>query len=1184
MPTPEEAKAELLRRAAFRELQRRQSQRAGFRITDPNDVSAIITSPITSRPVSVPENAPVLKEVSNALARGGLHGAAAVSGTLATLAQAGLASPPPASILSPFGGVSVAEMDKQRAMSKEVAKDLKSAAKILYDEADFESLRPRMKGIPGYIINTTFETLPLMAASTVAGVVTSGAGAFLIAAMAEGESAYQEAIRAGASEQTAQISRLVVGTINGAIEKLQIDSILKLGKGAGKEAILNLVAAARERALGKLAKEAGKIELKHIGLAVSEGLQEALQEGVSTGVAAVRGDKITLGQAASRIGQAGLGGATAGYMMTGLSAPIQVALSKSGLTTPMVEAGVATVLDEAPVAPPVGESVTTEPTVTEPPVTSIVPPTEPIQPATTSVKPARPLPPKRLKRQIHRLAKQGNLSEIEYRDRVKQITGLDSTKSMSRSGLEALKTQFEYDYGKLGGETPVTVAGKDTTMEAVLNEAATTVNALPQRGRLLKPKGTLTEIGSWIAGTKNDPIYMLTKILDGGDENGIYSKALNTTFQHGRAVEADYKQSVRNRMQELLASRGITEDDLTTMSRAANPRLALIEWLAPKTESLPTVINGKTYKLTWGGLLDFYLASSQEAGRKHLLNDGLYIDGEFTGKMSEADIDALRAKFEANPKAMGVATTIREIGEQMWKPGLNRVSQEVGGKQIATEPDWWHLETWRGATIAGKKLPYRVSFIENQGMFNPRTTPKGPLVLRDAFTRFDTINDGTAEYIALAQPLQVARTLINDQALSKTLNAKGYGRVFDTLAELFNRIEGSSRGAGNELGPLKGLRQRAYSAIVQYAPHIWTAQTTSAINYGAYVSPKYMVHALDGFKPGNVKEMLAEDPIAHDRFYSGRSSLELGEALESGATYRHLTDKSIHTHKASIAVRYMDSIALAGGREIAKAELVDVRAGTATGRTAKGWAGLDLSKNDDALIRERSQFLWQHTQPSWDRFNRSWLTSHPSQLLRTAFPFRSYHEKVLAMWKDAWSDYRNGNTSLTEFRHRAAYPLASYAINFTIKAAVIAAMSRKLKKPWEYFIDLVSGPISVFPVLGDVLQFSVTRFVRALKHQPQWQSDDAAIESFVVGLTNETLNLVPTMAQAAGEYASGDAEKAKKTAQRGFDQALVPILISQGVPAYTLKRIYKGWVEPSEKPEEKPMKPIVRRPLRRKQK
>lgn len=285
----------------------------------------------TAAPQATPSREPGwMTEIRNALERGGLRMVAAVPGALAFLMQAGQRVP---------GGWYPKTPEIEAKTTGDIVK-LKEIAKTIYSDADREAIRARKGGVAGYIVNTTFETLPMMAMSSVAAIpggAIGAAGAFSVAAIGEGEAAYQEAIKAmegrvdlsqSQKEAIAQTERLIVGTINGVIEKMQADEVLTFAKG-GKKYVKDMVNAVKQKAWGKVAASGAKIEGIHLIKAVSEGFEEFCQEGVSIGAARLHGDKIEFSDL-GRMFKAGVGGLTAGYGLTAGGAMAQTAVEAAG--------------------------------------------------------------------------------------------------------------------------------------------------------------------------------------------------------------------------------------------------------------------------------------------------------------------------------------------------------------------------------------------------------------------------------------------------------------------------------------------------------------------------------------------------------------------------------------------------------------------------------------------------------------------------------------------------------------------------------------------------------------------------------------------------------------------------------------------------------------------------------------
>lgn len=219
-----------------------------------------------------------------------------------------------------------------------------------------EALREKQKGIKPskggpkvrkFIANAVGETLPFMAGTLGATLVGGPLAAASVSFSVEGDNAYRDALESGASEEDAQVDRLIVGSINAALEKLQIDKLLGSSTSSGK-IIKGIIKAAREKAWKQVAKKGAKLGVETLKTSVTEGIQEALQEttsAVAPGARkAVKGeefdkpfkkpegflDAIKGGflteegkQVGKRIGSAALGGAVAGGILGGGGGLIQ---------------------------------------------------------------------------------------------------------------------------------------------------------------------------------------------------------------------------------------------------------------------------------------------------------------------------------------------------------------------------------------------------------------------------------------------------------------------------------------------------------------------------------------------------------------------------------------------------------------------------------------------------------------------------------------------------------------------------------------------------------------------------------------------------------------------------------------------------------------------------------------------
>jgi len=192
------------------------------------------------------------------------------------------------------------------------------------------------------------EALPYMGLALVggyAGAAAKGAAVFgsvlsakagvaigsgLVGFSVMGDQAYDEAITKGATELEAQSERLIVGTINAAIEASQISRIIKF-HSAGKHTLQNFIRLARGKTWKAIKAAGGELAgfgAQTLKIAIQETAEEMMQEGVSIAVPwAIRGDvprtetgEVDVMAIGQRMGEAGLAGGFAGGVLGGAGA------------------------------------------------------------------------------------------------------------------------------------------------------------------------------------------------------------------------------------------------------------------------------------------------------------------------------------------------------------------------------------------------------------------------------------------------------------------------------------------------------------------------------------------------------------------------------------------------------------------------------------------------------------------------------------------------------------------------------------------------------------------------------------------------------------------------------------------------------------------------------------------------
>ena len=228
------------------------------------------------------------KEFGKSIASGTLNVASGAAGSLASVSEGAIWNP----------------------------ETIEGYAQALYGLSNHEALAAdQAKGISrigGFIASSIGQALPYMAASTGATLLTgTPIAAFGVGFAVEGDNSYRFALENGASEEHAQMNRLIVGTINGAIESLQVSNIIDFGS-SGKSGYRALLKAAQQGAwndVKKIGKDLTYEQLEHV---LRESLEEALQEAMTIGAEVTVTGELDPAKAGKRIGGSALGGGVVG--------------------------------------------------------------------------------------------------------------------------------------------------------------------------------------------------------------------------------------------------------------------------------------------------------------------------------------------------------------------------------------------------------------------------------------------------------------------------------------------------------------------------------------------------------------------------------------------------------------------------------------------------------------------------------------------------------------------------------------------------------------------------------------------------------------------------------------------------------------------------------------------------------
>lgn len=189
---------------------------------------------------------------------------------------------------------------------------LESFTEELYDLGRQKQFQPAEDGgLSAFVAQSVGQALPYMVASMAATMATgTPMGAFAVGYSVEGDNSYRTAIELGATEEQANMNRAIVGTINGAIEAMQVSNVIKFAK-AGRASAKEFAKAVRQRAWSEVKKRGKELGYLELQLILRESLEEGVQEIVTIGGEARFNPKALKG-AVGRVSKSAAGGGIVG--------------------------------------------------------------------------------------------------------------------------------------------------------------------------------------------------------------------------------------------------------------------------------------------------------------------------------------------------------------------------------------------------------------------------------------------------------------------------------------------------------------------------------------------------------------------------------------------------------------------------------------------------------------------------------------------------------------------------------------------------------------------------------------------------------------------------------------------------------------------------------------------------------
>ena len=589
---------------------------------------------------------------------------------------------------------------------------------------------------------------------------------------------------------------------------------------------------------------------------------------------------------------------------------------------------------------------------------------------------------------------------------VKQRTKTVNIQDLSAEPLNQIidtlvSIKFQNDFISLEADTR-----KSEQINKRIEESIAEVEANPKPQKSTNPIVALGQSLKELIATRHSNLESLNDSVGGG-RSGTYAEWLKTKnkltsfvydiLNAGTDEQYSYGFDVESVLQTIMAKHGVDIDSIRS-------------WI----ENKHAFAGGKIV-LSESEMLSVFMHSRNTHNLSVLIENGMdRIKGNkktklrgFTFAVVDDIIRTLTPEQKAFAKEVGKA-----VMDDMNRDAINETSVTLENREIARTDNYWSAARSIRRKILGK-LPVGVqSLIEGMGILQERIGTGNPLLLRGFFQSVYITNKNVAAYKGMAIPLRDAKAVLNSNRFAEALEDNGYESSLAIMKEQVSRIEDNSSeigGVGRDIEALvstliRGFAKSRFALNVKISPR----QQISAVLINAYMNPKFLLEFRGVATKAIKAEMEEISPQIKMRIETNRFDRDIGDSDIQNELLRYLTGKHNAADTFLMGMKFHDINAIA---DIFRATKAEVKENNPT---------LDIASDEfRAVLKDRFEWLFRHTQPTWHTKDRSILGSSRNVLVRAATMFMSQREKLVMMVLNANRKFASSQKSAKDIREVA---------------------------------------------------------------------------------------------------------------------------------------------------------------------
>lgn len=807
---------------------------------------------------------------------------------------------------------------------------------------------------------------------------------------------------------------------------------------------------------------------------------------------------------------------------------------------------------------------------------------------------------KQLLAEGHKIQREHGVSDKDYRDLAKEITGKWSMKDMSMKQKSAFVDALREKYGAVTGlteedlERSIPFRGKMTPLKQIFTDVIATIDAAPDAKKIPASVSVGTPaqgikkivIGAWrtFVGIRGSRPGRLAKMLGGFKDSIVTEIFRGELIERGGNTKAIHNKAFYEAFQNFLIDNEITSEMMAKFSRTQHrwwaPIEAIKELMGYGPDKIVVEVNGRGYSITRDNLLDLYLQIRQPDGLGHVVQHGFVIGDVHTGSVSveSGQLQKLMEMANADPLIQKMIEFWDTIAPFYVRDPVNNTSQMLVGKDIATKELWYSLDVEKTRRTTKQGFALRVSkrifnIIEDQSILQPRKGPTGALVMGSFLDTMESVEEGVSDYVAYAPTLRLARTILGHQGIADAWRKKGYTDAYDNLVTIIENEMALPEPKGALENFILAITRGAVRGLLHFNLRTAGVQISSTAMLAKDFDAKYITSGLEYATTHKMGDQFFKViPWAWARYFMDRGPRQIGGLAETSGLTLPMQGKLAANQATGILLKKSDLEPFHVIFGAAIAEYADAQKGKLKpdSLAAKYWTGRDVSFEEGSqewakAIEDRFT-VGRRGQQSYDKFDRSVNTSAKGTVSKIGFLFQSFHEGAKNSIQESIDDWvHSGKTeqdTKTASRKIGAV-LASYIAEQLLRDSITMAMfltvgaifKKKYKtlRWYEWPLRAITSALDMIPLIGNYTVAVLRNFARTLAGDKPIYGGRLG-EPLPLQIINTVAQAPDNFGQAVGYYLRGDSEKGNKAMFRAINKTYEGIALPSGMPVYEIRR------------------------------